>query len=448
MLSPSIPIGNGSDQVVASDQTFQGIVPEKIHIRGVDDLTTEDVIAFVAEHFQLETPARIEWIDDTSANIVFSTSTITSDALHHLSLDPLSPDDSSISQLRAARIFSKHPELRLEVRMAFPTDHKKPRAHEASRFYMMHPEHDPREKRRHEPSSRSHEYKRRRYDGNEHRRRKELDDTQNFTPGMYDDGRMSNQSRSRRSSYSTHSSFFSSDARTTDREPRVRRRRGDFYRPAKRSESGRVSRDRSASPGQGLEKRSLRRRTPPRANQSYNSKPAPATNSGKELFPANAVSSQNQKPNGRELFPNKISASTLKKELFPNKAIVINHRRSDAFDAADETTDLFASGLTISDAAIVSKRNPFALKFATSASKDGRLENPESELGSPTSEAEVKDELSIRGISKLQDLGISIRGAAGNWPGVGKFGNAGKELFTEKLQGRGGIRNKAQDMFY
>lgn len=316
---------------------------------------------------------------------------------------------------------------------------------------MMHPEHDPREKRRREPSSRNHDYKRRRYDRKEHRRRKELDESEGFAPGMYDDDRTSNKAGSRRGSFSTHSSFFSSDGRNTDGELRPRRRRGDFYRPGKLSESGRASRasrDRSASPTQDLEIRNRRRRTPPRGYQINRSSPAPAINSGKELFPASTLPNIDRNLVAKELFPNKTSATTLKKELFPNKAIVSNHRRSDAFDAADETADLFASGLTVSDAATVSKRSPFAQRFMTSASKDGRLQSSGSGPGSPKLEVDEDSELNIRGISKLQDVGISIRGAAGDGLHMGKIGNAGKELFAEKLQGRGGKRNKAQDMFY
>lgn len=429
-------------------QDSQVIIPDKIHIRGVDDLTTEDIIAFSAEHFQPEAPKRIEWIDDTSANIVFDTPATTSDALNQLSLDLSTNTSLPPTQLRAAKAFSNYPESRLEIRIAFSTDQKKPRAHEASRFYMMHPEHDPREKRRRDPSSRSHEYKRRRYDGKEHRRRKELDDNQGFSPGMYDDGPVSHKAGSRRTSFSTHSSFVSSDDRNTDGQLYPRRRRGDYYRPEKLSGSGGASRDRSASPGQRLEMRNGRRRTPPRAYHTRHSSPAPASNSGKELFPSSSVMNINRKPNGRELFPNKNSASALKKELFPNKAVVSNHRRSDAFDAADETADLFATGLTSSKTVLKSRRTLYPKPLTNSSSHDGRLQSPEVGTKSPESDSEEDDELNIRGISKLRDLGISIRGAAGDGPRVRKAGNANKELFAEKLEGRGGRRNKAHDMFY
>ena len=420
-------------------QESQIITPEKIHIRGVDDLTTEDIMAFATEHFQSASPARIEWIDDTSANMVFSNPDITSDALYHFSIDSSALVSYSLSELRAAKPFSKHPELRLELRIAFSTDQKKPRAHEASRFYMMHPEHDPREKRRHETSSRDHDYKRRRYDRKEHRRRKELDNHEGFGPGMYDDDRTSNKAGSRRGSYSNHS--FSSEGLDAE-GVRRRRRGGDFYRPRKFSESGRASRDRSASPDQASGMRNVRRRTPSRAYRSHRSDSPPANNSGKELFPASDPPIINRVLEERELFPNKISASILKKELFPNKVIISNHRRSDAFDAADETADLFASGLTVSNSTPVSKRSPFITKLTISAPKDGRLQNPETVSGSLFQEADENSELKIRGASKLESLGMSIGGAGGDGARMRKLGNAGKELFVEKLK-----RNKAADMF-
>lgn len=48
------------------------------------------------------------------------------------------------------------------------------------------------------------------------------------------------------------------------------------------------------------------------------------------------------------------------------------------------------------------------------------------------------------------DQGIAIKGTG---PTVKelfpeKFGNAGKELFAEKLEGRGRRRQRAEDMFY
>lgn len=48
------------------------------------------------------------------------------------------------------------------------------------------------------------------------------------------------------------------------------------------------------------------------------------------------------------------------------------------------------------------------------------------------------------------DQGIAIKGTGPTVKELfpDKFGNSGKELFAEKLEGRGRRRQKAEDMFY
>jgi hypothetical protein len=69
----------------------------------------------------------------------------------------------------------------------------------------------------------------------------------------------------------------------------------------------------------------------------------------------------------------------------------------------------------------------------------------------------VTNGIKIRGTS--QDQGISIRGASNGISIKGAasvrelfpskyYENEGKELFSDKLEGRGGRRRKAEDMFY
>lgn len=138
-----------------------------------------------------------------------------------------------------------------------------------------------------------------------------------------------------------------------------------------------------------------------------------------------------------------------------------NHRRSDAFDAADETADLFATGMSVpfTDGAMdtrSSSRNLADRITHANSSNFGRLKGSDTE---PNADALGNLEgggFSIRGAAKQQDLGFSIRGIAADsatggsvkelFPGK-SAGNAGKELFTEKLRGRGGRRNRAEDMF-
>ncbi|KMU78168.1 hypothetical protein CISG_07007 [Coccidioides immitis RMSCC 3703] len=370
---------------------------EKVHIRGVDELTTEDIKRFAAEHFQGEELSRIEWIDDTSANIVYSST-----------------------------------EMGLCDR-AVKTDRKKHRAHEASRFYLMHPEHDPRERggrefaerrRRGRRDDSTGDYNRRRFDEKEHRRRKGLASEEKFDESMYDDSLEPDHD-----------------------ETRGRRKADDLFPDHLDKSTGRL-RDRSASPSRADVGNGISGPFPParRDRNGYT-----RLNAGKELFgSANASSDENS--GRRELFPNKTAASYLKKELFPNKTSISNHRRSDAFDAADETADLFAKRISIPlvDGAHDNGRE------ADNRSKD----NSNVELF-PGGVPQTGRGLRIRGTS--DDPGFSIRGSAASLNNTISIkgtasvrelfpsrytGNEGKELFSDKLDGRGGKRRRAEDMFY
>ncbi|MCJ1352494.1 MAG: hypothetical protein MMC33_002478 [Icmadophila ericetorum] len=414
------------DQNLSSKQ----IVPSKVHIRGVDNLRTEDIIAYTSEYIRIEAPVKIEWIDDTSANIVFSSPDVAYQALHELSLGFAGGVvNQSLLQLREARPYSKNPEVRLHVRTAVSTDQKRPRAYEASKFYMMHPEYDPREKRH---ASRD-------KDGSQSNRRKRRGVLE-YSADMYDDD---------------SSAIARQSGGSTDDGERTGRRRG--------SNGGLGSRNRSASPGNdadNTDNHQRRRRTPPPKYRERDPYPFPRENSGKELFPSKSVSALSgkaesdrpvQPPQAKELFPPKRAIKelfpaktagkelfpgktrpTLKKELFPPKSGTTVHRRSDAFDAADGTEERFGNGLS-----------------PTGPLGKGRLNSISSDIGVG---------FSIRGAAKQQDQGFSIRGMANTDGASDGFvkelfpnrvpANSGKELFAEKLQGRGGRRNRAVDVFY
>ncbi|GAB1214836.1 hypothetical protein ATERTT37_004009 [Aspergillus terreus] len=399
--------------------------PEKVHIRGVDELTTDDIKHFATQHFTVEQPSRIEWIDDTSANIVYSSADIGLQALSYFTQVTEEEDASALPalRLRSAKLLSTHPESVLQVRSAVKTDRKKPRAYEASRFYLMHPEHDPRERLRRELSDRRQDdssdgdYRRRRFDGRELRRRRDRDADENFSASMYDDTRAS-----------------SDDYSDTDRRRGGRGRRGprELFPDDGRS-SGRL-RDRSASPGRDTLMDSGNPDRDEHGSRSRFRERSPHVsrrNEGKELFPTSGDS------NARELFPNKPASSYLKKELFPSK--VSNHRRSDAIDAADETADLFSRRISVP---------------LMDGQQDDAPRNRNIELFPDSSEG---NGVHIRGAAG-QDQGMTIRGAAGiSIKGRGasvrelfpeKYkSNAGKELFSDKIEGRGGPRRKAEDMF-
>ncbi|RAL00547.1 NCBP3 domain-containing protein [Aspergillus ibericus CBS 121593] len=402
---------------------------EKVHVRGVDELATENIKQFALEHFTLEEPSRVEWIDDTSANLIYSSAEIGLQALSAFTQVNAEEDASALPalRLRSAKLLSSHPDSVLQVRSAIKTDRKKPRAHEASRFYLMHPEHDPRERLRRELSDRRRsggdtgdgDYQRRRFDGRELRRRRDRDADESFSANMYDDAPRTSPDRSE-------------PDRSRDRR---RRRGGDELFPEEGRLSGRL-RNRSASPGRDTlmesgyieqDRQESRRRFRERSPQ------LDRRNEGKELFPSSGAKSSDS--NTRELFPNRTA-----KELFPQK--VSNHRRSDAIDVADEAADLF------------SRRISVPLVDGTQDQPSARR-NRDIELFPETTQ---RGGLNIRGAAG-QDQGMSIRGAANGLSIKGrgasvrelfpsKYGsNAGKELFSDKIEGRGGPRRRAEDMF-
>jgi hypothetical protein len=128
------------------------------------------------------------------------------------------------------------------------------------------------------------------------------------------------------------------------------------------------------------------------------------------------------------------------KELFPHK-IGVSHRRSDAFDAADETADLFANKMAVP---LLDGSADLSLK--KSLSLESRITN---DLNSND-----QGEFSIRGAARgTAPQGLAIKGMASKsavkelFPSL-TSSNAGKELFSGRLEGRGGRRQKAEDLFY
>ncbi|KAL4907530.1 hypothetical protein BDW74DRAFT_149381 [Aspergillus multicolor] len=444
-----------ADGAILDPQTAE-TQSEKVHIRGVDELTTDNIKEFALSNFPHEQPARIEWIDDTSANIVYSSPKIGLQALaamtHDGELEGVLNGDISTSnglgdipalRLRSAKVLVSHPDSVLQVRSAVKTDKKKPRAHEASRFYMMHPEHDPRERLRRELASDRRrsggdsdgDYQRRRFDGRELRRRRERDHEGGITANMYDDSGAGSADRSEDRDWD----------RGRRRRDRSERRDHDMELfPDEGAGSGRL-RDRSASPDRDtlmMEGGYIEERQESRRKFRERSPPPRRRNEGRELF-----GSSDADANSRELFPNKTANTYLKKELFPSK--VSNHRRSDAIDVADETADLFARRISIP-----------LVDGAHDTNNNTTRRNRNTELF-PSDKSE-RGSVNIRGAAGSgQDQGFAIRGSAENGMSIkGRGGalvrelfpskynnNAGKELFSDKIEGRGGPRRKAEDMF-
>lgn len=123
------------------------VVPTKVHIRGLDTMHTDDVKSYVASHFG---PVdKVEWIDDSSANLVFGSELPAREALTALSsIDIADATALSIGEALPAKPFEGRLQVSLQVRFTFQSDKKQAGAALRSRYYLLHPEHDPEKRRR------------------------------------------------------------------------------------------------------------------------------------------------------------------------------------------------------------------------------------------------------------------------------------------------------------
>lgn len=432
--------------IVPTDLGSTSPTPHKIHLRGLDDLTSTDIESFVNQYHNTQSFDRIEWIDDTSANIVYPTPADALTALKaFVATDDFSVNHSTLEML-PAKSFPGFPNTLLKVRLAVLGDRKQPGARERSRFYLFNPEHDRQDRQPRDNRGRGNErryrdrqddYRSRPYKGRERRRRHNEDI--DFDASLYDDDEASLAVRRSRDHSRIGSESESGTASSDYRSQRHRKVRftgvGKELFPDRGGlrNSGRL-RDRSASPMRDIDgdekmDRSLPSGLPSRRGDSGGS--------------ANRLKAQTIKGRLKES-----AAEPL--ELFPEKA-GLNHKRSDAFDATDSTADLFADKLRMP--------GMDGTNDAQSTKRD--LMSRITKYGHPTPSEEHEDiantqhSFKIRGTARpaIKD-GFSIKGLA--TPGQGPKElfpaksslNSGKELFADRLDGRGGRRQRAEDMFY
>ncbi|KAK2612914.1 hypothetical protein QQS21_001025 [Conoideocrella luteorostrata] len=181
------------DEPAATGERFEDderkiLVPTKVHIRGVDTLHTTDINAYVKTHFG---PVdKVEWINDSSANLVFSNENAAREAIASLSAMEITDVTAlGLGESLPAKIFQGKPDINLQVRLAMKSDRKQAGAALRSRYYLLHPEHDPEERRRGHQENRS-RYRDREgdYGGKVGRYRRGADDeVETFEASMYDD---------------------------------------------------------------------------------------------------------------------------------------------------------------------------------------------------------------------------------------------------------------------
>ncbi|ROT40109.1 hypothetical protein SODALDRAFT_293871 [Sodiomyces alkalinus F11] len=297
MLSAADRAAIGQAPPLEDQECDQDAVPasNKIHIRGVDTLSSDDVITFVKEH--CGPVSRIEWIDDSSANLVFPSKHEARDAF--LSLSEASPDMEKLAAFETipAKAMSSKPNVQIHIRFALTSDKKRPGASARSRYYLFHPDQD------HAGRIRRDRIKYRdRGSGNSHRRNvkrtpsRHVEDIETFNSDLYDDkethayGAGRNQNGGRPQEYDFDIRPGRADScRNEDRELFPNRQSFRLSQPGRnRSASPQQSRTRNAKMA---DVRDRNMRTVGRAIASVPSQQLVKSNASKELFPAKVTSS-------------------------------------------------------------------------------------------------------------------------------------------------------------
>ncbi|KAI1771783.1 hypothetical protein F4818DRAFT_444779 [Hypoxylon cercidicola] len=396
-------------------------VPTKLHIRGLDIMNPDEVKAYIAEYSE-DPMERIEWIDDSSANLLFGSAAAAARALGSLVLEGVQDiSQLPLRKLVPAKLFSERPEVALQIRLAVATDKKQAGAASRSRFYLLNPEYDPEERRRRDPRR----YRER--DGDSIGRRRARDPRRDdvgdqFNASMYDDD----------------------EATLSSRALQARPRRRRSYTPD-------TNGDRQAR------------------NSSYRN-----DNRGKELFPSDS-SSRNGSRRGRSASPtrdrdsdrmddipdgartrNRDRARSIKsrlshgkhtRELFPDPSTTGSGRLG---DDVEDTATLLAKGIMLplmdesSDVPAPSGRR---LEDRITVPGKGKLADRITSAGDMASSG-----FNIRGTASQKNTGqgFAIKGSAGKsakelFPD--KLGAARKELFADGLEGRSRQRRRAGDLF-
>ncbi|KAF3901578.1 hypothetical protein ABW21_db0203064 [Orbilia brochopaga] len=430
------------DVSAAMQSSPEELVSNKVHLRGLDSMSSADVKAFVMAYFPAPEMDKLEWIDDTSLNIVYQDADTALAALAALT----TPINAGARpwEAREAKTHDAYPLARLDVRLAFVTDRKEKGARERSRYYLFHPEEDRVEQQE----------KRRRDQDRERRERRR--DTSDYRQRDYDHDE-------RR---------YRSDSRGHSRDRERSRSRFELNEGSRRR--GGAAAEREAIElfpnGASGDRRSGRRS---RSRSPVELFPGRGKNAQVELF-----ESSGPKNEGMELFPEKAKNASV--ELFPGNREATGRRRAGSTGDDAQPRTLFSIDDPIeiprrgqspsrqqrrrepqqqpkSSAAAIElfpektdKKRSLADRIDRSRPGRGRDDNVDMDMGGDDSGSG----LSIRGTA---GGGLSIRGAA---KGQAGHSNAGIELLPDKAANslfnrisepttgrRGARRQKAEDMF-
>jgi hypothetical protein len=485
---------NGVEQAPEEGEVQQNaMVPTKVHLRGLDDLKTREIEQGVREVCSTELYRRLQWIDDSSANLVFDTEDAAADALAALSAE----EQSEPLRLRPVKPLEALGGAHLEARMAIEADVKAPGAAVRSAFYLRNPEYDPenKPKKRKNVREQGPRFKRtRRQSEDEIFHRGDSEAGTPFDVNFYDDppsAPAAPASATHRASPSSASSY----------DVRKQTRSGEDLFAGR--DNGRLrnnnSRDRSASPdrdGDGRYgfseeqpyRRTARQRsaTPPRLRRNRENQDA-RVERREELFPPRGTTStlksnghapEPRRPangNATDLFPDRTTNGS--KELFPDKA---QHRRHDARDIdldevataigqynLDGTYEVATFTYTLSGPGragqkpqnhkntgrdLFSRVTGGPKNIASNNNSNGRLRDRDEDLTQDNG-------FSFKGAGS-REPGFSILGASGNsennrerganlarelFPHKSGAPNGGRDLFDGRIKGR--ARKRAEDLF-
>ncbi|KAK0260878.1 hypothetical protein B0A54_01312 [Friedmanniomyces endolithicus] len=452
---------NGVEEAAEDGEVDVHALVAKIHVRGVNSFGPQDAENYAREHYSDELFGRVEWVDDTSINLVYDTELAAEEALLAFSaeevMDPL--------EFRPAKRLTTHPQVELFVRRATVSDVKVRGAHKHSRFYLNNPKYDPElrmtKRRPDDRGYRTRDYglKRRRRDMEDDRTSRRGSQGEPWNEDLYDDDPVSVAARKERTN-----SYSSAE------NGRKRARVTEELFPDRAS--GRL-RNRSASPARdgdgrfGFGEEQPARRTARPRSQTPPERRRNATNGGarddlrKELFPDKKPAAPSALTNGHsngavELFPNHGSPPKTPRELFPN------HKRHDARDFDREYRQV--------EQAVGRYSLDGADERGTHRRADNRKQHdsqPRGDLMARISGGRDDGRLQSRPKSSEGDVGFSFKGAGSGgsfcFKGASKgkaaesglvkelfpmkAGDGGGDLFEGRIKGRGNQRRRAEDLF-
>ncbi|KAI1172289.1 hypothetical protein F4777DRAFT_518965 [Nemania sp. FL0916] len=433
-LVPDEPIvpepdpGNRSPGEIDDDADAR--CPSKIYIKGLDVMNPDDVKAYVAAHCSSDL-MRIEWIDDNSANLLFASEDVASQALVTLAADPV----SDVSRLPArhllpAKPFPAKPEVVLHIRPALETDKKQAGAASRSRFYLLNPEYDPEERRRRNETRR---YRNR--DGGglppRHGYGRPLRDDEGealFDVNLYDDN----------------------PAATATSPARARPRRRRSPTPEFETMESEINSYRSLNRGRELFPDSIGSRR--RASSGRSASPARDRDSDRNiggLARDRSATAREQNRSKARAMKSHMSRQNRAKELFPAEPTTEGGRLG---DGVEDAAILLSKGIVLplmdgsNDTSVPASRK---LADRITIPRESKLVDRIT-----PSDPTAASAFFIRGAAsqtKGSNTGLAIKGSAGKsakelFPD--KFGsNAGKELFRDGSTGRARQRQRAGDLF-